>query len=175
MGYWLVERRLPFGLVLFHSLAPTRARKIWDLSWKQQEGSDFLRFCKALIRPPWHDLLSSLAFTLNTVVSEGSDVKMGPAGVMQGWAAASPKWLHHSHTLPFSSGASELKGERSSQGTQLRSDIPGLCRRYSCSFRPNTNSAELTEVSQHDGTHTALHLVYFVLFLSSSRSKNVAV
>lgn len=52
-------------------------------------------------------------------------------------------------------GSEDLQGGRTSQGTQLRSDIPSLGLRSFCSFRPNTNSAGWLEVSQHAGTHTA--------------------
>lgn len=114
------------------------------------------RCCRTLIRlSPWV-LLSSLTFTLIAVASQGLGVRMGPEGLMWGWAGTSLEWPHHSQPpSQGSSAAGEVQGGRTSRGTQLKSDILSLGLRSCCSFRPNTNSAERLEVSQHAGTQTA--------------------
>ncbi len=131
------------------------------MSWKRLLKG--LRFpeqawqcCWTLIRSSLCVLFGSLTFTLSAVASQELGVRMGPAEVMWGCAGTSLGWPHHSQSPPVTVplGAGELQGRRTSQGTQLRSDIPSLGLRSCCSFRPNTNRAEWLEVSQHAGTHT---------------------
>lgn len=91
-------------------------------------------------------LLGSLTFTLNAAASQGFAVRMGPAGVMWGWAGIITGVICPLPVPPSqgSSGARELQG-----WTQLRSDIPSLGLRSCCTFRPNPNNAEWLAVSQH--------------------------
>lgn len=147
----------------------------WEWIWTL-EGLRFpeltWRCCWTLIRLSPRVLLSSLTFTLSAAASQGLGVKMGPVRVMRGWArtrnitGVTPLFPVPPPTLlsQGSTGSVELRdGGRTSQGTQLRSDIPSLGLRSCCSFRPNTNSAEGLEVSQHARTHTASTVVLLCL------------
>lgn len=152
-GYWLLKQ----GFVR-------------ELSWEQHEkGSDF---------QSRHEGAAGLWSGHLGVSSSALWPSLWVLGLLTGWVSG---WGQQGYVrvsrnvtevnLPLpvppsqgSSGAGELQGGRTSQGTQLRSDIPSLGLRSCCSFRPNTNSAELLEVSQHARTHTASTVGLLCLF-----------
>lgn len=129
-------------------------------SW---EGFRFPRCCLTLIRPP-QCVLSYLTFTLGRcgfsgrgVGDVGVSVRARPSGKCEGEQKRhlSDPTAPGPFLLGLLQGLETCRVGRTWQGTQLRSDILSLGLSSCCSLRPDINSAELLEVSQHARTHTA--------------------